>query len=140
MEKERTLSLLKPDAVKRHLTGKINQRFEDAGLSIIAQRRLTLTYAQAQHFYNVHKHRPFFDELCTIISSGPIVAQVLEGKNAIACNRALMGATDPKAADAGTIRADFALSIAENTVHGSDSKETAAQEIAFFFPGMELMG
>lgn len=139
-QKERTLSLLKPDAVRRNLTGKINQRFEEAGLTIIAQRLLQLTYQQAQIFYAVHKDQPFFDELCQMISAGPIVAQVFQGKNAISLCRELIGATDPAKAKPGTIRRDLALSLSENTIHGSDGPETAAAEIAFFFSDMDLIG
>jgi nucleoside-diphosphate kinase len=135
---ERTLSLLKPDATRRNLTGQINKRFEDAGLKIIAQKRLHLTYAQSALFYEVHKDRPFFDELCSVISAGAIVAQVLEGENAVLLNRNLMGATDPSQAEAGTIRADLSPSISENTVHGSDSVENAEKEIQFFFSALEI--
>lgn len=136
---QRTLSILKPDATARNLTGVINDRFEKAGLRIIAQKRMLLTYEQAAVFYNVHKDRPFFDELCQYISSGPIVVQVLEGENAISHHRQLMGATDPSKADKGTIRGDFSKSISENTVHGSDSEETAPQEIQFFFSEIEIL-
>lgn len=137
---ERTLSLIKPDATRRNLTGAINERFEKGGLRIIAQKRLQLTRAQAEAFYGVHKARPFFNDLCNFMISGPIVAQVLEGENAVARNRELMGATNPANADAGTIRKDFAESIEANSVHGSDARETAAQEIAFFFSGLEIVG
>jgi nucleoside-diphosphate kinase len=137
---ERTLSLIKPDATRRNLTGAINERFEKGGLRIIAQKRLQLTRAQAEAFYGVHKARPFFNDLCNFMISGPIVAQVLEGENAVARNRELMGATNPANADAGTIRKDFAESIEANSVHGSDAPETAAQEIAFFFSGLEIVG
>jgi nucleoside-diphosphate kinase len=137
---ERTLSIIKPDATRRNLTGKINDKFETAGLSIIATRRLQLTKAQAEAFYAVHSHRPFFGDLVSFMISGPVVAQVLEGENAIVQNRDIMGATDPKKADPGTIRADFAESIEANSVHGSDSPEAAAQEISFFFAGIDITG
>ena len=136
----RTLSIIKPDATKRNLTGKINAKFEDAGLRIVAQKRIHLSKAQAGKFYEVHKERPFFDELTTFMASEPVVVQVLEGEDAVAANRAVMGATNPAEADAGTIRKEFALSIGENSVHGSDSDENAAIEIAFFFSGLELVG
>ncbi len=135
---ERTLSIIKPDATRRNLTGKINDKFETAGLSIIASRRLQLTKAQAEAFYAVHSHRPFFGDLVSFMISGPVVAQVLEGENAIMQNRDIMGATDPKKADPGTIRADFAESIEANSVHGSDSPEAAAQEISFFFAAIDI--
>jgi len=137
---ERTFSIIKPDATRRNLTGAINARFEEAGLRIVAQKRLQLTRAQAEAFYAVHNARPFFNDLCTFMTSGPVVVQVLEGENAVARNRELMGATDPAKADAGTIRKDFAESIEANSVHGSDAPETAAQEIAFFFSGLEIVG
>jgi nucleoside-diphosphate kinase len=137
---ERTFSIIKPDATRRNLTGAINARFEEAGLRIVAQKRLQLTRSQAEAFYAVHKERPFFNDLCTFMTSGPVVVQVLEGENAVARNRELMGATDPAKADAGTIRKDFAESIEANSVHGSDAPETAAQEIAFFFAGLEIVG
>jgi nucleoside-diphosphate kinase len=140
MATERTLSIIKPDATERNLTGKINALFEDSGLRIVAQKRLHLTKAQAGQFYAVHKDRPFYDELCAFMSRSPIVAQVLEGENAIAQNREVMGATNPKEADIGSIRQQFAESIGENSVHGSDAAETAAVEIAFFFSGLELVG
>ena len=140
MAAERTLSIIKPDATARNLTGRINARFEDAGLRIVAQRRLLLSRAEAEAFYDVHRARPFFDELCTFMSSGPIVAQVLEGENAIARNREVMGATNPADAAEGTIRRDFAESIGENSVHGSDAAETAASEIRFFFSVREIVG
>ncbi|HQT79465.1 MAG TPA: nucleoside-diphosphate kinase, partial [Rhodopila sp.] len=136
----RTFSIIKPDATRRNLTGKINAVFEGAGLRIIAQKRIQMTQAQAEAFYGVHKERPFFRDLVTFMISGPVVVQVLEGENAVARNRELMGATDPKKADAGTIRAQFAESIEANSVHGSDSAENAATEIAFFFSGIELVG
>lgn len=137
---QRTLSMIKPDATARNLTGAINKKFEDAGLRIVAQKRLHLSQAQAGQFYAVHAERPFYDELCAFMSSGPIVAQVLEGEDAIAKNREVMGATNPAEAAAGTIRAEFAQSIGENSVHGSDAPETAAEEIAFFFSGLEIVG
>jgi len=135
---ERTLSILKPDATRRNLTGKINARFEERGLRIVAQKRLQLSQAQAEQFYAVHKARPFFRDLVTFMISGPVVVQVLEGENAVALNREIMGATDPKKAEPGTIRRDFAESIEANSVHGSDSSETARAEIAFFFSGAEI--
>ncbi|HXQ52797.1 MAG TPA: nucleoside-diphosphate kinase [Stellaceae bacterium] len=138
MAKERTLSIIKPDATRRNLTGKINARLEERGLRIIAQKRLHLTGAQAEEFYAVHRERPFFKSLVEFMSAGPIVVQVLEGDNAVALNREAMGATDPKKAAPGTIRKDFAEDIEANSVHGSDSPETAAAEIAFFFAGIEL--
>ena len=140
MAVERTLSIIKPDATRRNLTGKINSRFEAAGLRIVAQKRLHLSRAQAEKFYAVHKARPFFDSLCAFMCSGPVVVQVLEGEGAIAKNRELMGATDPAKAAPGTIRKDFAESIEANSAHGSDSAETAQQEIAYFFSGLELVG
>jgi nucleoside-diphosphate kinase len=137
---ERTLSILKPDATRRNLTGKINAKFEDSGLRIVAQKRLHLTTAQAEAFYGVHKERGFFRDLVTFMTSGPVVAQVLEGENAVARNREIMGATNPANAAAGTIRKEFAESIEANSVHGSDSAENAAVEIAFFFAGTEIVG
>jgi nucleoside-diphosphate kinase len=137
---ERTLSIIKPDATRRNLTGAINERLEKAGLRIVAQKRLRLGRTQAEAFYAVHKERPFFASLCEFMSSGPIVAQVLEGENAVAANRDVMGATNPANAAAGTIRKDFAESIEANSVHGSDSAENAAVEIAFFFSGIEIVG
>jgi nucleoside-diphosphate kinase len=138
MAVERTLSIIKPDATRRNLTGAINQRFEQAGLRIIAQKRLQLTREIAERFYAVHRERPFFQSLVGFMSSGPVVAQVLEGEDAVAKNRAVMGATNPANADPGTIRKDFAESIEANSVHGSDSAENAAQEIAFFFADIEI--
>jgi nucleoside-diphosphate kinase len=135
---ERTLSIIKPDATRRNLTGAINDRFEKAGLRIIAQRRLRLNQETAGRFYAVHKERPFYNDLVGFMSSGPVVVQVLEGEGAIAKNRDIMGATNPANAAPGTIRKDFAESIEANSVHGSDSAETAAQEIAFFFSEMEI--
>ncbi len=137
---ERTLSIIKPDATRRNLTGEINARFEKAGLRIVAQKRLHLTRAQAEGFYAVHKARPFFDSLCTFMTSGPVVVQVLEGESAITKNREVMGATDPAKAAAGTIRKDFAESIEANSVHGSDAPETAAVEIAYYFSQLEIVG
>jgi nucleoside-diphosphate kinase len=135
---ERTLSILKPDATRRNLTGKINARFEERGLRIVAQKRLQMSQAMAEQFYGVHAQRPFFRDLVTFMTSGPVVVQVLEGENAVAANREIMGATNPANADAGTIRKDFAESIEANSVHGSDSPENAAIEIAFFFAGTEI--
>ena len=135
---ERTLSIVKPDATRRNLTGKINARFEDRGLKIVAQRRLQLSQQQAEQFYAVHRARPFFKDLVTFMISGPVVVQVLEGENAVALNREIMGATDPKKAAPGTIRKDFAESIEANSVHGSDSLENAQAEIAFFFAGVDI--
>jgi nucleoside-diphosphate kinase len=140
MALERTLSIIKPDATRRNLTGKINARFEEAGFKIIAQKRLRLSRAQAEAFYAVHKARPFFNDLCTFMTSGPVVVQVLEAENAVARNRDIMGATDPKKADKGTIRADFAETIEANSVHGSDSLENAVREIGFFFSEIEITG
>ena len=140
MALERTLSIIKPDATRRNLTGKINARFEDAGLRIIAQKRLHLTRDQAEGFYYVHKERAFFNDLVTFMTSGPIVVQVLEGEDAIQKNRDLMGATNPANADAGTIRKDFAENVEANSVHGSDAPETAAEEIAYYFSQLELVG
>ncbi len=140
MAVERTLSILKPDATRRNLTGAINQRFEDSGLSIVAQRRLRLTAEQAQQFYAVHAERAFYGDLCTYMISGPIVAQVLEGENAVARNREVMGATNPANADDGTIRKDFGESVEANSVHGSDSPENAAIEIAYFFAETDIVG
>ena len=137
---ERTLSIIKPDATKRNLTGKINAKFEDAGLRIGAQKRITLSAEPAGKFYEVHKDRPFYGELVEFMASEPVVVQVLEGEGAIAKNREVMGATNPADAAPGTIRKEFALSVGENSVHGSDAPETAAQEIAFFFSGLELVG
>ena len=137
---ERTLSIIKPDATRRNLTGKINAKFEEAGLRIVAQKRIFLSLAQAQKFYEAHKDRPFFGELTEFMASEPVVVQVLEGEGAIAKNREVMGATNPANADDGTIRKEFALSVGENSVHGSDAPETAAEEIAYFFSGLELVG
>ncbi|MEO1960960.1 MAG: nucleoside-diphosphate kinase [Paracoccus sp. (in: a-proteobacteria)] len=137
---ERTLSIIKPDATRRNLTGKINARFEEAGLRIIAQKRIKLSPEQAGKFYEVHKDRPFYGELVAFMASEPVVVQVLEGEDAIAKNRDVMGATNPANAEEGTIRKEFALSVGENSVHGSDAPETAREEIAFFFSGLELVG
>ena len=135
---ERTLSIIKPDATRRNLTGAINDRFEKSGLRIVAQKRLHMSKDMAGRFYAVHKERPFYNDLVAFMSSGPVVVQVLEGEGAIAKNRDIMGATNPANAAPGTIRKDFAESIEANSVHGSDSPETAAQEIAFFFSDMEI--
>lgn len=140
MALERTLSIIKPDATRRNLTGKIVDRFESAGLRVIASKRLWLSRAQAEGFYAVHKERPFFNDLVAFMISGPVVVQVLEGENAIAKNREIMGATNPANAAEGTIRKDFAESIEANSVHGSDAPETAAQEISYFFSGIEIVG
>ena len=140
MAVERTLSIIKPDATRRNLTGRINARFEEAGLRIVAQRRVRLTREQAERFYDVHAERAFFDDLCDFMISGPVVVQVLEGEDAIAKNREVMGATNPANADDGTIRKDFAESIEANSVHGSDAPETAVREIAFFFNELEIVG
>lgn len=136
--KERTLSIIKPDAVAKNVVGEIYSRFEKAGLKIVAAKMAHLSEGEAKQFYAVHKERPFFKDLVDFMISGPVMIQVLEGKGAIAKNRELMGATNPKEAAAGTIRADFAESIDANAVHGSDAPETAAVEIAFFFPGMNI--
>ena len=138
MATERTLSIIKPDATRRNLTGAINERFERAGLRIVAQKRLRLTQDLAERFYAVHAQRPFYKSLVAFMISGAVVVQVLEGEDAVARNREVMGATDPAKADAGTIRKDFAESIEANSVHGSDSPENAAQEIAFFFSQAEI--
>jgi len=140
MATERTLSIIKPDATRRNLTGKIVAKFEDAGLRVVGQKRIQLSLAQAEAFYAVHAARPFFGELTEFMASGPVVVQVLEGENAVLKNREVMGATNPKDAAPGTIRADHALSMGENSVHGSDAPETARDEIAFFFSGIELVG
>lgn len=138
MPVERTLSIIKPDAVAKNVIGQIYARFETAGLKIVAARMAHLSRAEAEAFYGVHKARPFFNDLVSFMISGPVMIQVLEGENAIARNRELMGATDPRKADKGTIRADFADSIDANAVHGSDAPDTAAQEVAFFFPRMNV--
>ncbi len=137
---ERTLSIIKPDATERNLTGKINALFEDAGLRIVAQRRIRLSREQAETFYEVHKERSFFGELVDYMISGPVVAQVLEGENAIVHHREIMGATNPANAETGTVRKEFALNVQENSVHGSDSVETAAKEISFFFSDADIVG
>lgn len=140
MAAERTLSIVKPDATRRNLTGAINARFEKAGLRIVAQKRIKLSQAQAEAFYAVHKARPFFGALVEFMTSGPVVVQVLEGENAVVRNREIMGATDPAKAAPGTIRKDFAENIEANSVHGSDSPENAANEIRFFFSDTEIVG
>lgn len=137
---ERTFSIIKPDATERNLTGKINAIIEDAGLRLIAQKRIHMTKGHAEAFYEVHKERPFYDELTTFMSRSPVVVQVLEGEDAVAKYREIMGATNPAEAAAGTIRQQFAESIGENSVHGSDSAENAAIEIAYFFAGAEIVG
>ena len=137
---ERTLSIIKPDATRRNLTGQINARLEEADLAIVAQKRVRLTLDQAEAFYDVHKERAFFEDLCNFMITGPVVVQILEGEDAIAKCREVMGATNPANADAGTIRKDFAESIEANSVHGSDAPDTAAREIAFFFSELEIVG
>ncbi len=137
---ERTLSIIKPDATRRDITGRINAAFEEAGLRIVAQKRLRLTLERTQAFYAVHKARPFYDDLCAFMTSGPVVVQVLEGENAIETNREVMGATNPAEAAPGTIRALYGESIEANSVHGSDAPETAATEISFFFSEDEIVG
>ena len=139
MSVEKTLSIIKPDAVKRDLTGKIIAMFEEKGLRVVAQKKIWLSKEQAGSFYNIHRDRPFFDELCEFMSSGPIVVQVLQGNSAIELNREIMGATNPEQAEAGTIRKEFALSMTENSAHGSDSPETAREEIGFFFSSLEIL-
>lgn len=140
MAVERTLSILKPDATRRNLTGKINARFEENGLRIVAQKRIWMTRQQAEGFYAVHKDRAFFGDLCDFMSSGPVVVQVLEGEDAITRNREIMGATNPANAADGTIRKDYGESIEANSVHGSDAPETAATEIGYFFSVLEIVG
>ncbi len=140
MATERTLSIIKPDATRRNLTGEIIARLEKAGLRVVAQRRMKLSTAEAEAFYAVHKARPFFKSLVEFMTSGPVVVQVLEGENAVARNREVMGATDPAKAAVGTIRKDFAESIEANSVHGSDAPETAADEIRFFFSDLDIVG
>lgn len=140
MAVQRTFSIIKPDATKRNLTGKIITKFEDAGLRVVASKRIKMSQAQAEGFYGEHSERPFFGELVEFMMSEPVVVQVLEGENAIAKNREVMGATNPSDANEGTIRKEFALSIGENSVHGSDSPESAAREIKFFFEDAELVG
>jgi nucleoside-diphosphate kinase len=139
MAVQRTFSIIKPDATRRNLTGAINARFEKAGLKIVAQRRLQMTDAQAKKFYEVHKDRPFYNDLVKFMTSGPVVVQVLQGEDAVALNRKIMGATNPANADPETIRKDFAESIEANSVHGSDSEENAAIEIAYFFSGKDIV-
>ena len=139
MSLEKTLSIIKPDAVKRDLTGKIIAMFEEKGLRVVAQKKIWLSKEQAGSFYDIHRDRPFFGELCEFMSSGPIVVQVLQGNSAIELNREIMGATNPEQAEAGTIRKEFALSMTENSAHGSDSPETAREEISFFFSGLEIL-
>lgn len=138
--KERTLSIIKPDATRRNLTGKINAKFEDSGLRIVAQKRLHLTQEQAEKFYEVHKERPFYKDLVSFMVSGPVVVQVLEGADAVATNRKVMGATNPANAEPGTVRKEFAESIEANSVHGSDSLDNAKREINFFFAETEIVG
>jgi nucleoside-diphosphate kinase len=140
MATERTFSILKPDATRRNLTGKINAKIEEAGLRIVAQKRVRMTRGQAETFYAVHKERPFFGELVEQMTGGPVVVQVLEGESAIQKYREVMGATNPEKADAGTIRKDYALNMGENSVHGSDAQETAEMEIAQWFSGNEIVG
>ncbi|MBO6539116.1 MAG: nucleoside-diphosphate kinase [Rhizobiaceae bacterium] len=140
MAVERTFSMIKPDATRRNLTGAITKVFEENGLRVVASKRVHMSRAQAEGFYAVHKDKPFFDELVTFMTSGPTVVQVLEGENAILKNREIMGATNPEKADPGTIRKEFAVSFTENSVHGSDAPETAAEEIAYWFAGTEIVG
>lgn len=140
MASEQTLSIIKPDATRRNITGKINKRLEKAGLRVVAQRRIWLTRDQAEGFYAEHRERAFFDDLCTFMTSGPVVVQVLEGDNAIAKNREVMGATNPANAEEGTIRKDYGESVEANSVHGSDSPESAAREISFFFSQCDIVG
>ena len=137
---QRTFSIIKPDATRRNLTGQITARLEDAGLRVVASKRVWMTRGQAEGFYAVHKERPFFDNLCEFMISGPVVIQVLEGENAVSKNREIMGATNPAEAAEGTIRKDFAENIEANSVHGSDSPETAAQEISYWFADTEIIG
>src|SRR5271154_2689472 len=140
MAKQRTFSIIKPDATARNLTGKINAKFEEQGLRIVAQKRLRMSRLQAREFYIIHKDRPFYEELVEYMVSSPVIVQVLEGENAVAKNREIMGATDPAKAAAGTIRKEFGVDVGQNSVHGSDSAENAAAEIAFFFSGIEIVG
>lgn len=140
MAVEQTLSIIKPDATRRNITGAINERLEGAGLRIVAQKRIRLGRDQAEAFYDVHKERPFYDSLCEFMTSGPVVVQVLEAENAVALNREVMGATNPADAAPGTIRADLAESLEANSVHGSDSPDNAAREVAFFFSDEEIVG
>ena len=139
MSIEQTLSIIKPDATKRNLTGKINSKLEDSGLKIIAQKRILLSKTQAEDFYKVHQERPFYNDLVKFMISGPVVVQVLEGENAVSKNREIMGATNPDEAEEGTIRKEFAVSLEANSVHGSDSLENAKIEISFFFSQIELV-
>ncbi len=140
MSLQRTFSIIKPDATERNITGKVIDRLESAGLRVVAQKRIKLSRQQAEGFYAVHRERPFFDELVAFMTSGPVVVQVLEGEDAIAKNREVMGATNPAEAAPGTIRADFARSLTENSVHGSDGPDTAREEIAFFFSDDDIVG
>ena len=140
MALERTFSIIKPDATRRNLTGKVTAKLEEAGLRVIASKRIHLTREQAEGFYAVHKERPFYNDLCAFMTSGPVVVQVLEGEDAINKNREVMGATNPANADPGTIRAEFAESVEANSVHGSDGPDTAAEEIRFFFTDAEIVG
>jgi len=140
MALERTFSIIKPDATRRNLTGKVTAKLEEGGLRVVASKRIHMSREQAEGFYGVHRERPFFGELVEFMMSGPVVVQVLEGENAIARNREIMGATNPSEADAGTIRAEFAESIGENSVHGSDGPDTAKDEISFFFTDAEIVG
>ena len=140
MAVEQTLSIIKPDATRRNVTGEIVARLEKAGLAVVAQKRMRLTRGQAEGFYGEHRERPFFEDLCAFMTSGPVVVQVLEGENAVERNRAVMGATNPSNADAGTIRKDYGESVEANSVHGSDSPASAAREIAFFFSACEIVG
>ena len=140
MATQRTFSIIKPDATRRNLTGAITARLEEAGLRVVASKRIHMTREQAEGFYAVHRERPFFDSLCSFMCSGPVVVQVLEGENAIEMNRTVMGATNPADAEEGTIRKDFAESIEANSVHGSDAPETAAQEISYWFAATEIVG
>ena len=140
MATERTFSIIKPDATRRNLTGAINARFEQNGLRIVAQKRIRMTESEARKFYEVHKDRPFYNDLVAFMTSGPVVVQILEGEGAVAKNREIMGATNPANAAEGTIRKDFAESVEANSVHGSDSPENAALEMAYFFSGTEIVG
>ena len=140
MALERTLSIIKPDATRRNITGVINTKLEEAGLRIVAQKRIRMSRQMAETFYDVHRERPFFNNLVAFMTSGAVVVQILEGENAILKNREVMGATNPAEADEGTIRKEFALSLGENSVHGSDAPETAAEEIAFWFAGCDIVG
>ena len=138
MNIQKTLSIIKPDATKRNITGKINSKFEDAGIEIVAQKRVKLTKKNAEKFYGIHKDKPFFNDLVNYMTSGPVIIQVLKGENVVELNRKIMGATNPKEAEDGTIRKEFALNIEQNSVHGSDSIENAINEINFFFPETEI--